>query len=290
MSLSLDIHELGSLLNALQMVSGKRVTLIDLHDNVLLSSGVLCDFCRIIHELDGCHEYCPQSDLQAVKHVCQTGEVYEYRCHAGLCEVIIPIRENEQTIACLMVGQYLDDSPLEEQWKLVKACCQDRYDISKLEAAFYQLPQFDRETIQAYSKILTTFASYIHLKKLIGNNRSSIAKQLDDYINEHLCENLTLHLISMELGICKTTLCRVAAENLHGSVFQIIKDRRMNLAKKLLEESDISIAQIAERVGYSDVSYFSRIFSATFKCSPARYRKEHRKAEEKTNAAILRSP
>lgn len=265
---------LNQLLDALQIISGRRTSLIDLQDHVIMSSTELCDFCKIIHAQDCGHNYCPQSDMEAINIVKKTGEVYIYRCHAGLCEAIIPIMAGQKMIAALMLGQCLDDSPLEEQWKLVERSCRGRFDLERLREAFYRLPQFSNRTMQAYARILTAFASYISLKNLVGEQEHSEARLLSDYIDQHLYEELSLRLISLELGISRTNLCKIAKEQLHGTIFQIIKKRRMAAAESLLANTDLPIAQIAEKVGYSDGNYFSRIFTSTYGCSPSQYRKK----------------
>ena len=48
---------------------------------------------------------------------------------------------------------------------------------------------------------------------------------------------------------------------------------RMDEAKKLLANTNMLISEIALQTGYTDVSYFSRIFKRTAGVSPAEYRK-----------------
>lgn len=48
---------------------------------------------------------------------------------------------------------------------------------------------------------------------------------------------------------------------------------RIEAAKTLLRASNLNIAQIAEKVGYSELSYFSKRFNAQEGCMPSQYRK-----------------
>lgn len=272
MSLSIDIHMLSQLLDDLQIITGRRATLIDMQDQVILSSTELCDFCKIIQH-DDAHNYCPKSDIQALNIIKQTKDIYLYRCHAGLCEAIIPIMAGKKIVAALMFGQCLDDSSLEDQWALVEYSCRNRQDLAQLREAFYKLPQFDGRTMQAYARILTAFASHINLKNFVGETEYDEARLLSDYIDKHLYEKLTLRLISLELGISRTNLCKIAKEKLHGTIFQIIKKRRLAATESLLINTDLTIAQIAEKVGYNDGNYFSRIFTSFYGYSPSQYRK-----------------
>ena len=47
---------------------------------------------------------------------------------------------------------------------------------------------------------------------------------------------------------------------------------RMQLAGNILSDTEIPIMEVALRVGYSDVSYFSRVFKMHFGKSPSEYR------------------
>jgi two-component system response regulator YesN len=49
---------------------------------------------------------------------------------------------------------------------------------------------------------------------------------------------------------------------------------RVEKAKELLKDSNLSIATIAIEVGYNDQSYFSKVFKYWEGISPARYRKK----------------
>ena len=55
---------------------------------------------------------------------------------------------------------------------------------------------------------------------------------------------------------------------------EYIIDLRMQFAKNLITNTNMSIKQISERVGYSDQYFFSRLFKKNFGVSPQGYRKE----------------
>ena len=62
-----------------------------------------------------------------------------------------------------------------------------------------------------------------------------------------------------------------------GVTFQELKDRvRRSIAEKLLASTDMSIADIAERVGYSEPADFSRAFVGWLGKTPSSYRSENR--------------
>jgi AraC-like DNA-binding protein len=56
-------------------------------------------------------------------------------------------------------------------------------------------------------------------------------------------------------------------------VQQWLTERRMQEARRLLTETDLTVAAIAHRVGYLDVSYFIRRFRAEHQITPALWRR-----------------
>ena len=53
---------------------------------------------------------------------------------------------------------------------------------------------------------------------------------------------------------------------------------RIQLAKRLLADSALSLEQIAERVGYDSAAAFSRVFTKTARVSPGLYRRNVQRA------------
>lgn len=66
-------------------------------------------------------------------------------------------------------------------------------------------------------------------------------------------------------------------QNCTGESFEALVTRlRMERAAQLLMNTDTPIGKISQDVGYATISSFYRIFSATYACAPAAYRKEHK--------------
>ena len=56
------------------------------------------------------------------------------------------------------------------------------------------------------------------------------------------------------------------------TVQQWITERRMQQARLLLSETDLTVAALSHRVGYPDVSYFIKRFRADHGMTPAHWR------------------
>jgi AraC-like DNA-binding protein len=76
-----------------------------------------------------------------------------------------------------------------------------------------------------------------------------------------------------ELGLTVSDL-RAEVRAVSGTTPQdVILTTRVNEAKALLAETDLPVAVIAQRVGYDDAAYFSRLFSSRVGQSPRLFRR-----------------
>jgi AraC-like DNA-binding protein len=92
------------------------------------------------------------------------------------------------------------------------------------------------------------------------------------YIEEHLGENLTVEELAKLVYLHPNYFIMFFKGMLGCSPIQYVNGRRMEIAKKLLMQSDGNISDAARRVGMKSY-YFSRMFKAYTGVTPSRYRK-----------------
>lgn len=102
---------------------------------------------------------------------------------------------------------------------------------------------------------------------------------LKTYIDEHYCESFQLQDVCESLYINKFYAAKLFKEYTGVTATRYIIERRMEHASKLLGSTDMSIAQIAKIVGYSDTYHFSRLFKKEIGTSPKSYRTNVRNME-----------
>jgi AraC-like DNA-binding protein len=78
--------------------------------------------------------------------------------------------------------------------------------------------------------------------------------------------------IAEKLGFDICWLSREIKRKTGKTYTQIVQEKRMAQAAFLLKNTNINVAEIAVSVGYDNISYFHRLFAASFGCSPKKYR------------------
>jgi len=107
------------------------------------------------------------------------------------------------------------------------------------------------------------------------NNFSQIVFNVQKIINDHYNEPLTLQNIANENFVNRQVLSK-AFKDIIGCTFQdYLIQLRMSEAKRLLVTTDLSVAEIAELVGYQNVTNFIKIFKSKELVTPLKYRKQY---------------
>ena len=98
-------------------------------------------------------------------------------------------------------------------------------------------------------------------------------RKIHDQILRHMEQRITIEELSRQYLINPTTL-KNAFKSVYGtSIAAHIKEHRMRQAAKLLKETNKSIAEIAQAVGYDSQSKFTAAFKTYFEVLPKEYRK-----------------
>nr|WP_275983849.1 AraC family transcriptional regulator [Paenibacillus hamazuiensis] len=84
---------------------------------------------------------------------------------------------------------------------------------------------------------------------------------------------ITLELLEKQFGLSKYYISHLFKETTRFTVFEYVANRRILEAKKLLEQTDQPIVQIALGCGFNNLQHFYRMFGRYAKMSPLQYRK-----------------
>jgi two-component system, response regulator YesN len=103
------------------------------------------------------------------------------------------------------------------------------------------------------------------------------------FVDEHYGESVVLAKIADELGISIFCLSRAFKRKMHVSFRQYLLQVRIGKARLLLRDSDYSITDIAQMVGFSDLPRFDKMFKQLVGTSPSRFRTSCSRPETDSN-------
>ena len=98
-------------------------------------------------------------------------------------------------------------------------------------------------------------------------------RQAKEYMAEHSGEKIVLEEIAELVGLNPVYFSNLFKKETGMNFSAYLINVRMDSAKKLLTSTNETIAAIADRIGYKDVRYFSKLFTKTVGVKPAVYRR-----------------
>ena len=147
----------------------------------------------------------------------------------------------------------------------------------------YIVKPFNMDVLQ--TRIRSLLASREQLKKLYGKRFSPdvmgievksaderFSQKLFDVIEKNISnEKLDVELLCTEIGISRANLYRKLKSITELSPMELIRNKRLEMAAKLLKESEMNVSEIASHLGFNSHSYFSNSFKAFYGCTPTEF-------------------
>lgn len=157
-----------------------------------------------------------------------------------------------------------------------------------LQRIFEALYRPEPEVRLAYQKIKVLELLLVLSRMEIGREKHlteyraeqvEIIRRIHDHLIKNLAQRYSIESLSKQFLMNPTTLKCMFKDIYGSSIASHIREHRMDYAAQLLQNSSLSILEIAQRVGYDSQSRFSSVFKNQFHVLPREYRKNHRENE-----------
>lgn len=145
-----------------------------------------------------------------------------------------------------------------------------------LKKAAEHLENKKRESLyREYGKAYISKLSGTEQQEQEHEETGDIVARVENYVMLHLEEDLSVPQLAEKVYISVTHLNRLFKTKTGMTVNEFITDARMKAAREMLESTNISVSAISSKTGYSNYSYFIKIFKKTFGVTPREYRQNH---------------
>ncbi|MCD8036770.1 MAG: AraC family transcriptional regulator [Clostridiales bacterium] len=136
--------------------------------------------------------------------------------------------------------------------------------IKLAELWYYIVDNYDKDSEVQPSK---TLHSQLRLQEMLK------------FIYLNYDQDISLNNITYYASVSKAEGSRIFRELLHTSPYSFLKEYRINKSIELLY-SDMPIAEVASKVGFSSQSNFTAAFKQTMGCTPKQFRQKGTKGDE----------
>ena len=101
--------------------------------------------------------------------------------------------------------------------------------------------------------------------------KMQVVAQVQEYIQNHLSEKLTLADVAAVFNFSPNYLSQLFGKYGDSGFVEYITETRIAAAKEMLEQGDLKVYEIAEKLGYESSFYFSKVFKKVTGLSPREY-------------------
>jgi len=96
--------------------------------------------------------------------------------------------------------------------------------------------------------------------------------QAQIWLQDHFDKPVTMADLAARFGFSLRTFNRRFRDAVGESPLEYLQDLRLDSARQLLQSSNLTIAEVAQRCGYQDTAWFARLFRRCYDISPRDYR------------------
>ena len=109
----------------------------------------------------------------------------------------------------------------------------------------------------------------------LTSSQAAMARRTHDILTNDLSKHVAVREIAAELGVSETSLKNYFKEVYGSCIPDYMKEKRMKYAADKLQNTSLSIFDIACSIGFSNQGRFAKVFHDYYKCKPLEYRRNH---------------
>jgi two-component system, response regulator YesN len=199
------------------------------------------------------------------------------------------IREEDYKQSKELVGVIIDSFIKENALEKIETCI---ITFVHTIRSIYQekdipLPPFSNNSYEVTS--IDKTASYLYewiedlFTKIININKPEDRRQIQcalNYIEKNYQRGVTLEEVAEHVHLSPHYLSRLFKKELNINFVNYVLERRINLAKEMLEKTDMPVINIALELSYQEPNYFSKVFKKSTGMTPSEYRRQIEEEEK----------
>lgn len=206
----------------------------------------------------------------AIKKALSTREPFGGICVNGIYEYTHPVIIRDEVACIIFIGNILEhgkgsnrlEKRLEERKELIGTLQED--------FSYQQCAEFGA-LVESYIRILLEKYGY---RNQVDN---PLIENVKNYLQTNLEYDIDLSHITTLFHYNRQYLGRLFKKETGLSIRAYVMQQRLERAKALLESSDETVIDIANRVGFDNVTYFNRQFKQRYGITPSQSRNRNKK-------------
>ena len=269
MLLEFDIQKLKKAIDSFYSSMGVSISILYEDYSVIGSRKLNNPYCHFIQGSKSGLAKCMDSNYLLLERCRLSKKPEMHICHAGLVEMAVPIIHENEVIGYVSFGHI----KTAEQEGIRDLISDLPVDTAEAERIYSSLPAHEREQIEAIIDMAEMFIRYIMSERLLKPRENENFEAVRRYVLENVEKKLTAQIIAAGTHLSKTALYNVIKKTTGNSVNEYINSVKIDRSKSLLLETEMSVDEIAESLGFSSAGYYAQLFKKFEGISPSIFRK-----------------
>ena len=175
-------------------------------------------------------------------------------------EILLPFREGKLILQ--------NDINQKAFMRMIEEMILELIEVNDEKKGIYEL-----RTKTLLLRLIAEFAEEDCFHESVMRKNSYLQREMISYIQDHFEEKITLEMLADEFHLSQKYISRYFKEQFAISFMQYVGHLRMEKAKDLLRNTELSITEVAMSSGYPSVNLFIRNFKEAYQITPLQYRK-----------------
>lgn len=107
-----------------------------------------------------------------------------------------------------------------------------------------------------------------------GGKNAYVVRRVKEYVQQHYGEPMTVDAIADEIHFSVNYVRSIFKEGTGQTILEYVTDYRFARACELLKDPTLKVREVANMVGYENISYFGSVFTKRYHLTPNEYRKK----------------
>ncbi len=195
------------------------------------------------------------------------------RCPCGLLEGVFPVLSDDRLAGCIFAGPFRDGQRKKTDSVTLESAVMN-FDRAEVAEVLPALPR-NLKRFQVYGELLAGFLP------LLAEEQQSVLplgerEQIERFLEQNFHRNIGLSDIAELLSLSPSRASDRIRKIFGRGFCLLLREYRLNAARKLLARSCFPVEMIAARCGFTDGAYFHRIFHRETGMTPVTYRAQHK--------------
>lgn len=228
-------------------------------------------FCQLIQNEIFSASQCISMDERKCRECARQKKIVNYICHAGIEEAIAPIYVETQLAGYAMLGQFRSTRRLPAE---VLKIAEKKECKALLLKYFHELPYYDKKQIKNILGLFTILVDYIITKEIISLKGERLINKTLAYIEQNIHRTISLDEVAKNAGRSRSSISH-SFKNILGKPFsKVVIEAKLSKAEDYFKNlPDLSIEEVAFKLGYKDPLYFSRLYKKHRGIPPSSFKK-----------------